>query len=322
MPKLRYQLPIALLTALILFSAWGATSAEATPNTCALYQNDQFSPPTNAEALDCAITIATSSQRIEDIAYGKWGRSWLAVKADGETYYNQGRGWVYWQTLDIPTAPAQPEAPIAGDADRDGIADEVDACVSSAENYNNIFDNDGCPDDLFDLLNFASDDLNTFWQAEFDEANLTYRPPNRVQAYTSRSRRSRDYNAYYTAYTHSIYFDTRLMTDALNNLGDVAPIFILAHEFGHLVQSQLGLLNNGRLSITTELEADCLAGAYLQNLDERGLLESGDAAEAMRQAYNVGDHLPAEQNGAHGSPTQRANAFSHGYAQGADSCFE
>lgn len=318
MSKFIRRLPIVLLAAFLAFTLWGTESAEAaTIATCSIYQNNQLNANSQSEALDCATTIAAEADQIEDVAYGKWGRNWLAIEADGSAHYSRGRGWIFWQTLEL----AQPE-PIVGDIDRDGILDEVDQCVDSAENFNNIFDTDGCPDDLYDLLNFANDDLNVFWADEFAEANITYREPSRVQTYTSGGRYSRNYNAYYAPYSHSIHLDTRLLTDSLNSLGDVAPIFILAHEYGHLVQSQLGLLGRGRATIDSELEADCLAGSYLQNLDERGLLESGDVEEAMWQAYSVGDNLPAEHDHAHGSPTQRANAFSLGFENGADTCLQ
>ena len=283
--------------------------------TCAIYDNNQLSNPASTTATDCAIEIALDGQQQNGYAFGKWGSNWLAIDADGNAWASRGRGWAFWKTVTLP----DPE-PIPGDADRDGIADEVDACVDSAENYNNIFDTDGCPDTLADLLNFASNDLNQYWQAEFDEGNLTYYAPRAVQAYTSDGRGSRAYNAYYSGYTHSIHYDTRLMNDSLRSLGDVAPIFILAHEYGHLVQANLGLLTGSRSNVAKELEADCLAGAYLQNANERGLLENGDAEEAMRQAYRVGDNLPETHAGAHGSPTQRAAAFELGFTEGADTC--
>jgi predicted metalloprotease len=283
--------------------------------TCYIYQARQFSPSaTNSTFGDCAAIISAEGGTLNEFAVGAWNRSYVIVNAEGEVYYRNGRRWQYWDTL----APSVSIQPTADDLDGDGVLNDADQCADQLENYNNVFDGDGCPDDVNTLLNFAVNDLNTYWQAEFDEGNLTYTAPRTVSAYHGRGRS--DYNAYYTAYRHAIYYDIRLMNDALADLGDVAPVYILAHEFGHLVQSNLGLLNNGRYSIQVELEADCLAGAYLNNLDERGLLDEGDVEEGMRQAYEVGDYAPSDAVGAHGTPKQRSDAYTLGFENGADIC--
>ena len=110
------------------------------------------------------------------------------------------------------------------------------------------------------------------------------------------------------------------MEDVLDQQGDLAPVYILAHEWGHLVQGNLNLFA-GRDTFFTEQEADCLAGVYVQNLEERGLLEEGDFDEGLRQAWAVGDNLPDTHPGAHGSPQERATAFMLGFEEGANACF-
>ncbi len=312
----KFSLAIALFGGIIWFLAQPvAAQTSGQTATCYIYTNEQFQrAATGATFADCAEIIAVDGGVINEYTVGAWNRSYVIVNDEGDVYYRAGRRWQYWDTLERVNGVQ----PSADDLDGDGILNDDDQCADELEIYNNVFDEDGCPDDIDTLLNFAIDDLNTYWQAEFDEGNLTYRPPNAVIGYQGRARS--DYNAYYTSYRHAIYYDTRLMNDALADLGDVAPVYIMAHEFGHLVQSNLGLLNNGRYTIQTELEADCLAGAYLNNLDERGLLDEGDAEEGMRQAYRVGDYLPADADGAHGTPAQRAEAYTLGFENGADIC--
>ncbi len=313
---------LLILPLLLALGLWAVatTTTEAAPNaqssgstSCALYVDGAFSAFDAADSTICALAIAAQAPPVNGYAFGRWGRAYLAIDRDGNAYASQGRGWQFWRTLELPAVGTE------GDVDGDGIANEVDQCLDSAENYNGVFDTDGCPDTISTLLNFAADDLNQYWDDEFAEATLTYRPVTRISSYTSPSRRSSSYNAYYSSYGHRIAYDLRLMGDALTSLGDTAPVFILAHEFGHAVQAQLGRLGY-RDTIYSELEADCLAGAYMQNLDERGMLEAGDMEEAMRQAYRVGDYLPHDHEGAHGSPTQRASAFELGFTEGPDIC--
>lgn len=325
MPNKRpYQLLFLIPLTLAIFFAFDTANAQTTTQSapCSLYNGDAFSVYDTVDPTTCAQAVFSDAPALNGYAFGRWSNAYLAVDADGNTYVHQGRGWRFWQTVTF-VEPVTEAAPVetAGDADGDGIADEDDSCVDSAENINGIFDNDGCPDTLNTLLSFVADDLNAYWQAEFDEANITYRPVTRITSYTSPSRRSSSYNAYYSTLGHRIAFDTRLMNDALNTHGDAAPVYILAHEFGHAVQAQLGLLGI-RNTIYSELEADCLAGAYMQHVDERGMLDSGDVEEAMQQAYAVGDFLPHDHDGAHGSPEQRASAFELGFTDGVTTCLQ
>src|SRR5581483_8779238 len=69
--------------------------------------------------------------------------------------------------------------------------------------------------------------------------------------------------------------------------GDMAFIIILAHEYGHAVQSQL------RLSFSStkerELQADKLAGAFARAARDAGLLDQGDMDEATYTLFTGRD---------------------------------
>lgn len=90
-------------------------------------------------------------------------------------------------------------------------------------------------------------------------------------------------------------------------LGDVAPRGILAHEYGHHVQYELGLFDEhgGTPEATreTELEADALAGYYLSH--PRGeRLRHQRVADFVESFGQVGD-CSFDSNGHHGTPNQR-----------------
>lgn len=108
----------------------------------------------------------------------------------------------------------------------------------------------------------------------------------------------------------------------IQDYGDFAVAVAAAHEVGHHVQQQLGVLDakmNGEiLSIQTELQADCFAGVWGFSTYYEGLIESGDLDEAVSVLDNIGD-VPEQPRGgpeAHGSPEERTEAFLLGYDSG------
>ena len=63
-----------------------------------------------------------------------------------------------WGPSRNPTRPTPP-----ADSDRDGFNDVVDGCPNSAENFNKVFDRDGCPDTSLDLYSAVRTDVETYW---------------------------------------------------------------------------------------------------------------------------------------------------------------
>ena len=73
-----------------------------------------------------------------------------------------------------------------------------------------------------------------------------------------------------------------------------------------------------------ELQADCYAGAWGADADQRGMLEQGDIEEGLAAARSVGDlpGVPWFDPQAHGTPEQRIEAFSVGFRRGPFACTE
>ena len=101
-------------------------------------------------------------------------------------------------------------------------------------------------------------------------------------------------------------------------IGDFALAFILAHELGHHVQKQVGTLDAGLFTIQEELQADCFAGVWGRLIFEQGALEEGALGEAVEQLANIADlpGTPWDDPGAHGTESQRIDAFLTGYDTG------
>jgi predicted metalloprotease len=105
--------------------------------------------------------------------------------------------------------------------------------------------------------------------------------------------------------------------------GEFAQAYVLAHEIGHHVQKIVGIeaqeqqmvQQNPRLrnplSVKLELQADCFAGIWAQNTQQRGLLEQGDIESALRAAAAVGDDRLQKQATGHVSP----DSFTHGSSE-------
>src|SRR4051794_23168311 len=100
--------------------------------------------------------------------------------------------------------------------------------------------------------------------------------------------------------------------------GDFAVAYIVAHEYGHEVQSELGVYDKYGSQLPTmafELQADCYAGTWAKDANDRGELEDGDVDEAGNAALAVGD-FDTTNPGHHGTPEQREQAWTTGFQNG------
>lgn len=92
---------------------------------------------------------------------------------------------------------------------------------------------------------------------------------------------------------------------------------MVAHEYGHNVQHELGFFNQGRRLAAKpfELQADCMAGSWGNSVYRAGQLDPGDVEEALSTAKPVGDfeYLSPRH---HGTPDERRAAWLRGYRSG------
>ena len=179
----------------------------------------------------------------------------------------------------------------------------------------------------------ASSDLGKLWAEVFGEITIegqgTYEPPSAVISYragelpatvcaeagTERLWRE---NARYCPGDGVIAYDEDWFRAVSEEFSYFAPVTILAHEWGHHVESVVGF---SELDIQLELEADCLSGLYAtasgfipHEGDRSTELDAMDAA--LRTWFDLGDERYAESEwldaGVHGSSQQRMMAFTTG----------
>ncbi|MGO9004398.1 MAG: neutral zinc metallopeptidase [Beijerinckiaceae bacterium] len=113
---------------------------------------------------------------------------------------------------------------------------------------------------------------------------------------------------FYCPVDQKVYLDTSFFADMQKRFGgggDFAYAYVIAHEVGHHVQDQLGILGKveaaehnasttraqaNAYSVRLELMADCLAGVWAANAQAKfHILEPGDIEKAVNTAQAIGD---------------------------------
>jgi hypothetical protein len=151
---------------------------------------------------------------------------------------------------------------------------------------------------------------------------------------------------FYCPADKKIYLDLSFFTDMKRKLGgggDFAYAYVVAHEVGHHIQDQLGILGKAdakeessskaqanAISVRIELMADCLAGVWAANADEKyHVLQPGDVEKAINTAKAIGDDRLEQAAGqrvvpdsfTHGTSAQRVQWLNTGLHSGKiDSC--
>ena len=151
---------------------------------------------------------------------------------------------------------------------------------------------------------------------------------------------------FYCPIDKKVYLDTSFFRDMKTKYGgggDFAYTYVVAHEIGHHVQDLLGILDKvdaakervsqtqaNALSVRVELQADCLAGVWAANANQKWkILEQGDVEKAIATAQAIGDdRLQTAARGyavpdsfTHGSSAARAKWLTAGLKSGrVDSC--
>jgi uncharacterized protein len=151
---------------------------------------------------------------------------------------------------------------------------------------------------------------------------------------------------FYCPTDRKVYLDMAFFNDMRRKLGgggDFAYAYVIAHEVGHHVQNLLGILPKvheameqsdqtqaNQLSQRLELQADCFAGVWAANANQRfHILEQGDVDKALNTAEAIGDdRLQKSARGyavpdsfTHGSSAERKQWLSTGLKTGkVDSC--
>jgi hypothetical protein len=185
--------------------------------------------------------------------------------------------------------------------------------------------------------------VQKFWNGVFENSNKQYQYVDTVfftgQTTTGCGTATSQVGPFYCPEDDLVYIDLGFFDDLKSQFGvDVTPFveaYVIAHEYGHHVQDQLGVLDNIRgsqtgpesLGVRSELQADCYAGVWAAHAVETGLiveLTQGDINDGLDAAAAIGDDRIQErtqgqvnpETWTHGSSEQRRRWFSRGYETG------
>ncbi|MFC0097381.1 neutral zinc metallopeptidase [Micromonospora marina] len=167
-----------------------------------------------------------------------------------------------------------------------------------------------------------------YWAQQFRASGQRFTPIRRVVPYsregevTCAGQGLPRNNAVYCSVGDFIAYDVNWSVAAFRQIGDAFLFYLLGHEYAHGVQVRLG----GRYDFTIqqELQADCMAGAYLGDSVRSGVLEleDGDLEEFREGLLAVGDDpdQPWFAEGSHGTAEQRSDSFFRGYEKSLGAC--
>jgi predicted metalloprotease len=187
-------------------------------------------------------------------------------------------------------------------------------------------------------LDTVGNDVATFWLQQFNQARLKFEPAKQAIlaggatgistqcAQNPPQAVSADKDGpFYCSRDNTVFLEVPFFEKEIVPDGDAATATVVAHEWGHRVEDQLGLFSDPRFNQgpRMELTADCLAGVWLASQFQRNALDPTDVQEALTALAKAGDNpgAPASAD-AHGTGAQRNAAFTKGYNDGrSGDCF-
>jgi predicted metalloprotease len=189
------------------------------------------------------------------------------------------------------------------------------------------------------------------WKEIFAQAGKTYQPPTLVM-FSGATKSACGFaqaamGPFYCPLDQKVYLDTSFFQDLERRFRacDVgsktcqfSQAYVIAHEIGHHVQNQLGILTKvqeaqrgmdkadaNALQVRVELQADCLAGVWANRAQAKWqFIEPGDVEAAIQTASAIGDdRLQRQAQGyivpdafTHGTSAQRTRWFMTGLKSG------
>lgn len=136
----------------------------------------------------------------------------------------------------------------------------------------------------------------------------------------------RPYESYASCfYEGRLYIGSAMLLSNFTDSGVLAPITIVAHEYGHYLQEVAGasetqLRPGTRKMVQHENQADCVSGAYVGWLGAQQQIKLSELVFLLNMIWSHGSNPYVEPNKVHGEPHERTAAFTTGYDDGIEAC--
>lgn len=198
--------------------------------------------------------------------------------------------------------------------------------------------------EMADFVSVVLADTEVIWSEIFREMGYTYKEPTLIlfkdSVNSACGLAGSSTGPFYCPADYKIYIDLSFfneLRDRFQAPGDFAMAYVIAHEVGHHVQTQLGVTEQmnklrqslpekeyNKYSVRFELQADYLAGVWANRVAGKDYLEDGDLEEALNAASAIGDDRIQRQTQGfivvdsftHGSSKQRQAWFYRGFQAG------
>ncbi len=185
--------------------------------------------------------------------------------------------------------------------------------------------NDDVQADFISVILASTEDA---WNKVFREAGYRYQAPKLVlfrdHVTSACGMTSSATGPFYCPGDSQVYIDLSFFREleAMGARGEFARAYVVAHEIGHhiqnltgtskksqLLQRRVSKKNANKISVLTELQADCYAGIWIHHYEQQqSLLEQGDIEDGIRAAQSIGDDRLQRQAGQYVNP----DSFTHG----------
>jgi predicted metalloprotease len=259
----------------------------------------------------------------------------------GVTARRSDRPVVDVPATDVPTTaapdPEQPTPSTDPDSPLEPTPDTTPAPVGEP-----VVDfGDNKPPQSYDnFLNAAFQDLELFWAENYSSIyGGTFEPVQGIYAhYSDRTPLPEacdgpvpyefvELNAFYTSCGDIIvYDDEQLLPDLVERLGAAAVGVVAAHEYAHAIQQRAGVFDLGLLTVDTEQQADCFAGAWAAHVALGGsdllTFDDQDVKGGIIAMIEVRDPVGSDvsDGSGHGTGFDRVGAFQEGFINGIGRC--